>query len=211
MSVMGRLQRVPSFALTLLIVFCTLLYWACPAAAQDLVVEGLLGGSAREFQASEMGDGTIYLSFAVIEFDSVAHAEDGIYPFSRDTLDMLTASGLTLSPSTTVAPDVRESTLAWKGTMLIEGYTLDTAILLFRDGRYLHIWTAWGQGFAPNPLLDLATIAEQFYRDKLPLYERDGAANRLDMVPALSDLPPGFVLSSETKDLAADWENAPSS
>lgn len=208
---MDRSWRLASLILMPLIVLSTLLQWSSPVAAQDLAVEGLLGGSSREFQASEMGDGTIYLSFAVIEFDSVAHAEDGIYPFSRDTLDTLTASGLTLSSSTTVAPDVRESTLAWKGTTLIEGYTLDTAILLFRDGRYLHIWIAWAQGFAPNPLLDLATIAEQFYRDKLPLYERDGAANRLDMVPAVSDLPPGFVLSSETKDLAADWENAPSS
>ena len=202
------LAGVAVVLLTVLALVSGSLYSALPAEAQDTTTtspqtwtaEGLLGTSSRSFQAGDEHDGTFYLNLEVFGFDTALRAENGIDPLVDSLLEYLDPFESFARPVLpTVPPTVGDSTLAYEGEVILEGgYTFDTAILVMRHGRYLHSWFALARGFAANPLLDLATIADQFFPD--PYYDptTPEPARLLDSLPSLSDLPTGFALTKES-------------
>jgi hypothetical protein len=177
----------------------TMLCSALPALAQEETtasadtIEGVITGAQRQFYASGSRlTGTAYIEFGVFEFDTEENAERGMPEMAEGILEAISAANL----RPTSAPHVRDSAVAYTGQVAFEEYTVDLAVLVFRDGRYVHVWFAFGP--AADPFTDLTTIATQFFQDA------DGSsepANLLDRLPALDDLPPGFVLDKEVADL----------
>jgi hypothetical protein len=192
--------------LTQLVFVSALLSSALPAAAQDATTpsaqnwtaEGVLDSASRSFQASDERDGTFYLNFQVIAFDTPGHAEKGMGPFITAILENLRPQESVARPIVAIdPPSIGNAAIAYEGWLLMEGNTFDAAVLVIRDGRYLHSWFALGRGFAANPLLDLATLAEPFFPDPFVSSTTPEPTRLLDSVPALSDLPLGFALTGE--------------
>jgi hypothetical protein len=180
-----------------------------PSEARTWTADGLLHGSSRSFQTIEEREGTFYYNFQIFEFDTALRAEKGIDPLVDSLLeymDPLETEARPILP--TVPPTVGDSTLAYEGQMIIEaGYTLDAAILVMRHDKYLHSWVALARSFAANPLLDLATIAGEFYPDPYapepdppdPGEITFQPARLVDRIPAITDMPPGFAITEETE------------
>jgi hypothetical protein len=201
--------------LALLLLAFALLHPPYPADAQDTrtsgartwTADGFLYGSSRSFQTVEERDGTFYYNFQIFEFDTAHRAENGIDPLVDSLLEYMAPLETEARPIMPAAPPtVGDSTLAYEGHVILEaGYTLDAAILVMRHDRYLHAWVALARGFAANPLLDLATIADDFFPDPYAPEPDPPApgevtfqpARLIDRVPAITDMPPGFAVTGE--------------
>jgi hypothetical protein len=197
------MRRFPA----LLVLIAAWLYSTLPTGAQDTTTslqtwtaEGLLSTASRSFQAGDEQDGTFYLNVEAFEFDTALRAENGIDPLVDSLLKYMSPYESFARPVLpTVPPTIGDSTLAYEGQVILEGgYTFDTAILIMRHGRYLHPWFALARGFAANPLLDLATIADQFFPDPYDVSTTPEPARLLDNLPSLIDLPTGFALTKES-------------
>ena len=101
----------------------------------------------------------------------------------------------------TRAPTVGEATIAYTGTLANGGTTVDAAVLTFREGCYVHAWFASGP--AADPLRELITVAERLLRDTRPSPGTLTLEQLLERLPALGDLPAGFVLANQESELVA--------
>jgi hypothetical protein len=169
--------------------FLTVAQKATPSVVQSGPRQGEVAQAFRTFHASGSSQiGTRSLAFAVFEFDSVENAEKAV-PMLNQVYRGGTSLGTFLPTSTTA---YRDSTFAFTGKVEIEGFTFDHAILIIRDGRFVHLWVASGR--AANPLLDLTAVAHRLFEDTPSVDATPRSDTLLSRVPTLNDLPTGFVL-----------------
>lgn len=179
---------------------------ATPSSTQAAPVgDGILGFASREFTASgTRPDGTATMAFLVAEFDTAEHAEQAVPLVSEFALRSVPKQGTLVETS---APTVGDATLAYTGTLDNDGTTVDAAVLTFRDGQYVHAWFASGR--AADPLRDLITVADRLLQGTSPSLATPASEHLVDRLPALRDMPAGFVLVNQDMELAAQPVGTP--
>ncbi len=67
----------------------------------------------------------------------------------------------------TGAPAFGDETLLFDGPIASGGTTLETVIVLVRDGRYVHIWLTVGLAVDPSP--DVIAVGERVFTRPAPV------------------------------------------
>ena len=166
---------------------------ASPTATPYPPIEGVIAEAQREYQVSGLRlIGTAALSFVVFEFDT-AENDEAAMPVVVQRLTEGAGLG-ELDP--TSDPSFRESTLAYTGKLEQGDYAFDVALLVVRDGRFVH--ASVGVGLAADPLSDLLKIADQAFADPRNGTTTPDPEELVDRLPSLENLPPGFVLQDES-------------
>jgi hypothetical protein len=165
----------------------------------------VLAYASRQFSASErrLVD-TATIAFLVAEFDTVERAEQAVPLVSAFALRRLPHHGTLVETS---APTVGDAALAYTGKVENDGTSLDAAVLTFRDGSYVHAWFANGR--AADPLRELITVADRLLQDTARSLATPASVHLLDRLPALRDMPTGFVLVNQESELEAQPVGTP--
>ena len=168
-----------------------------PAAdpAETQALPGLVAYAERLFVASGTRFvGTAAFRFGVLEFRS---EELAAASFPGVVAQVRNAPGL-IGAREASAPRVAQQSVALAGDLHRDdsgaGASVDVAYLLFRDGRFVHVWA--GAGLAADPLPELVDLAGAV------LGRPEDGGGLLDRLPTLQELPTGFVLEGEAAERA---------
>ena len=149
----------------------------------------VLDGAARIYVASGTRlIGTSLFAFWVWHTTNEADAQS----VTSDVERLVLADSLfgTLRPAS--APAIRDETRAFGGQIQdSDGTEFDDAVLVIREGRFVHVWA--GAGLVADPLPELVEIAGRVWAGSDP----PDNAPLLDRLPDLGDLPRGFILDDE--------------
>jgi hypothetical protein len=181
-------------ALAPLSVLVLVLLAALPAAAQDAspspATTGELASATREYRAAgNRLTGIIDVAFRVGEFATAADAHTALLQIGPAVLGQPGYDRLRPAP----APAVADESLAFAGPVTQNGVTIKLAVLLVRDGREVHTWTA--AGFYDDPLPALLALAERWFaRAGTPVASPAATIQPQDLLarlPTAEDLPAG--------------------
>jgi hypothetical protein len=163
------------------------------AAAQEpdpAIRDGFVAGAIRQFEAPGvrlMGALALHASVYVYASDDDATAA---MPLIIDFMSSeITAYGGTIVPAS--APDIGDEAMAFAGDLAQGETTYVAAMLVWRDGR--HVSTLYAAGLAGDLFPEMIAVAEAI-SGRAVADTPDGA---WDLLPALGDVPVGFVLKNE--------------
>ena len=169
---------------------------------------GQVAEAEREFSVrGTRPGGALAFRFGVAEFASLETAIAAL----PVVVDRIAAEQTMADLEQGTVGRIGDETLLFEGPVPGSGVVLDTAILLVRDGRYVHLWI--GAALDADPVPDLLAVADRVLPDSsaaggtpgaTPAGTPNGAPNPealLDRLPTINDLPEGFVMSSEGSEL----------
>ena len=174
---------------------------ATPAAGDPPPLPGQIAEATREFRSSgARADGASAFRFSVGQFVDATSAEAAV-PAVVERI--VTQTTMTARESANV-PGFGDETLVFGGPIASGAATLETVVVLVRDGHYLHVWL--GAGLAADPLPDLVAVGERVFARPAPVDVTPATGDvvaqwMLVLVQGLNDLPPGFVMSKEATEV----------
>jgi hypothetical protein len=175
---------------------------------QTDTLSGLRDAATRSF----IGPNT--LAFSVAEFDTEAHAQEGMQALvERLVAEPLMPGDLDLSGLEEVdAPPIRGGAKAYRGHVALGDVIADVGFLFVHDGQYVHVMQSVSAGgdaispvslaerlFGPGPYLGLAATPGPTPSADKP-YTTGGLWDRL---PRPEHLPRGYTMTDEADDLNA--------
>ncbi len=174
---------------------------ATPRANAVPPLLGQIAEAERRYAASRPQQvGVVVLTLKVAEFDTEEHAAAAVSIVAEQVPRAPGFVGLQPVRATRVG-DASSAFTGWVGSPT---GPLAVAVLVFRDGRYVHAWSALG--LTADPLPDLLALAGRTTGVEAPPPAppatpapgaTPAASALLGRLPRLDQLPPGFVLARE--------------
>jgi hypothetical protein len=174
-------------------------------------LHGVEETAVRQYEASGARFiGPISLTFSVLRFDTIAHAQEAVPIMAARVAETFEAPNFDGSLQPASVRSLGDQASAQAGTFKLgEGKVeVNIAVVSFRRGRFVRVLSGYGRG---DPLLELADIGERIEgrtssmaappsTAALPTIAPDDGLRHggmWDMLPTLEDIPEGFVLTLE--------------
>ena len=173
-----------------------------PVTAQEPeTLPGQEAGARREFRADGPRlAGIVLLEVEVAEFDGRREAGRGF----EAAVERVGEDEDTGQLGRVAGPAVGDETAAFAGSFSRDGFTVAVAVVVIRDDRFVHAWTA--SGLTDNPLPELLAVAERVIDgtgveddgEATPGTATREAKKLLRLLPGAGDLGPGYELVAES-------------